>query len=194
MSAKVHHATAKKAKKFGVELVAVENEFEARKDGKTLACHASASVAFEKAIKKLNAPKATAKELLVAAVRKINKPKKAKTARDEDESDEEIEEIEEDEPEEGRSIVKHKYKTAYKARPLKISCSDDLAVQIAKHLKVKDEDGKLRVDGAKLKVFARANGCWDPKYGNLNLGMQRMNVVNRLRAKIRRDKHTVVWA
>lgn len=198
MSSRIHHATAKKARKFGVELVAVWNEFEARKNGQTLACHASASVALEKAIAKLGAKDAAAIKRIATRGMGKRKAKERDTirtrgAKDYNE-DELLGEGELDEPEgEGRSIIKVKYKQAYKARVLKISCSDDLAVQLAKHLKIKDEDGKLRIDGAKLKSFARANGCWDPKYADLNVGMQRMNVINRLRAKIRRDKHVVVW-
>ena len=185
MSSKIHHNTAKKAKKHGLTIKSVENEFEVHgMTGGLLAMHASASVALDRAIAKINdglKPVATPE------------PKKAKPARKpRDEDEDEGDELE-DEPEEGNSVVKHKYKQVYKGRPLKISCSDDLAVQIARHLKVKDEDGKLRIDPVKLQAFARANNVWDPKYSHLNVGMRRMNVVNRLRAKIRRDNHKVVW-
>jgi hypothetical protein len=38
-----------------------------------------------------------------------------------------------------------------------------------------------------------ANGCWDDKYGKLpNVGLVRMNVINRLRAKIRKG-YEVKW-
>ena len=45
----------------------------------------------------------------------------------------------------------------------------------------------------KLAAFAKANGCWDDKYDKLpNPGLIRMNVLNRLRAKIRKG-HKVIW-
>lgn len=48
-------------------------------------------------------------------------------------------------------------------------------------------------DDASLKAFAVANGVWDDKYDALpNPGLRRMNIVNRLRAKIKKQ-HVVVW-
>lgn len=44
----------------------------------------------------------------------------------------------------------------------------------------------------KFKEFALANGCWDGRYAELPAGLQRMNVVNRLRAKLRKG-HSVKW-
>lgn len=50
-------------------------------------------------------------------------------------------------------------------------------------------------DDKQLKKFATANGCWQDKYLELpNNGLRRMNVMNRLRAKIKNDpKYAVVW-
>lgn len=63
--------------------------------------------------------------------------------------------------------------------------SDDIVQQI------KDRCG---MDVTKLKSFATANGVWDDKYASLpNPGLVRMNVVNRLRAKVRKG-HAVVWS
>jgi hypothetical protein len=45
-----------------------------------------------------------------------------------------------------------------------------------------------------LKHFAVNNGVWDDKYASLpNPGLVRMNVINRLRAKVRKTGHKVVW-
>lgn len=61
---------------------------------------------------------------------------------------------------------------------------DDLPLQIKE---------RFGLDAAKLKAFALANGCWDDKYAAMpNVGLQRMNVVNRLRAKVRKG-HKVKW-
>lgn len=44
-----------------------------------------------------------------------------------------------------------------------------------------------------VKAFAVANGCWDDKYDAMpNPGLQRMNVINRLRAKVKKG-YKVVW-
>lgn len=60
---------------------------------------------------------------------------------------------------------------------------DELALRVAKF------------DDAKLNVFAKANDCWHDKYLDLpNNGLRRMNVMNRLRAKLKNDpKYKVVW-
>lgn len=48
-------------------------------------------------------------------------------------------------------------------------------------------------DAAALKQFAINNGVWQDKYQDLpNPGLVRMNVVNRLRAKVKAG-HEVVW-
>jgi hypothetical protein len=46
--------------------------------------------------------------------------------------------------------------------------------------------------GAEFKKFAQANHVWNNKYDRLNPGLQRMNVVNRLRAEIKKG-HQVKW-
>ena len=89
-----------------------------------------------------------------------------------------------------RSIVPKKYKARY--RPFHQTCGDDISTRLAEHVKVRTEDG-IRVDLEKLRRFADANGCWQDKYERLNPGQQRMNVGNRLRAKVAKG-HVVVWA
>lgn len=193
MSSKIHHQTAKRARKHGIELTFVIDGFTASKNGVQLASNASAGVALEQAIAKLAPfPSLASSVKAVCKVRQNTeayaKRSKARKPRDEDDEDDEPEE-----QDEGKSIIKSKYKTKY--RPWKMTCGDDLAQQLSKHLKVKDEDdGKMRVDAAKLKRFALANDCWDPKYAHLNVGMRRLNVANRLRAKIRKDGYKIVWS
>jgi hypothetical protein len=46
--------------------------------------------------------------------------------------------------------------------------------------------------GLQFKQFALANDCWNVKYEQLSPGLQRMNAVNRLRAKVKRG-HKVNW-
>lgn len=62
--------------------------------------------------------------------------------------------------------------------------------------KVPPDDMPERLKGydpAALKAFAVNNGVWDDKYATLpNPGLVRMNVVNRLRAKVRKG-HQIRW-
>ncbi len=50
-------------------------------------------------------------------------------------------------------------------------------------------------DDAELKVFALKNGCWDDAYATLpNNGLRRMGVMNKLRAKLRREpEYEITW-
>lgn len=56
---------------------------------------------------------------------------------------------------------------------------DELSREISEY--VRGLDGQI--DLAKLRRFAEANDCWRAEYEQLNPGMQRMSVGNRLRAK-----------
>jgi hypothetical protein len=104
----------------------------------------------------------------------------------------ESDEAGDDEPKgEGKSIVKRKYKKAY--RPFHNTCGDELTHLIRQHVCHTDDDGEERIDPAKLRAFAIANGCWVDSYSGLNIGQQRMNVGNRLRHKVK-NGHEIVWA
>jgi hypothetical protein len=187
MAIRIHHNTAKKAKKFGIELRVVENEVECWKDGVMLSTAPAGNVALDRAVEKLNG------EAKPGLLGRIFGRKSKTVATDEISDDDGEDEAEvEDEPEsdEGASVVKRKYKTRY--RPFKMTCGDDLAKLISDHVSSEGDDGEVRIDRVKLRRFALVNGVWDPKYAHLNIGMQRMNVANRLRAKVRKG-HEIVW-
>lgn len=203
--ARIHHMTAKQAKKVGITLEIDENEVVASKDGVQLASHMSASVALAEAVKKLGGASDTVAALKEDAAAKapIPTPKRASkatrkevarinemAAEDDEEGDEADLEEGEDDEEEGKEIVKKKYKERY--RPHHMTCGDELARLITEHVSKANEDGDVRIDKAKLRSFAKANDCWVPTYAHLNVGMQRMNIANRLRAKIKKG-HEVVW-
>lgn len=187
---KVHHNTIKRAKKFGIELRVVENEIEAYRNGVMLASGMSGTVVLDKAIAKLDAQ--APKPVKAKAARK---PRRKADEADEGEDEGEVEADEdggEGDEDAGKSIVKRKYKQAY--RPFKHTCGDDLSQLITKHLKVvDDETGEERIDEDRLARFAKANDVWVSDYRNLNVGMRRMNIANRLRAKVRKG-HKIVWA
>lgn len=103
----------------------------------------------------------------------------------------EIDELDAEDEETGtRSIVKSKYKERYK--PTKHRCGDELGDKVTAHVLRENDDGEMRIDVAALRKFSKANGVWVEGYasfksrtGAANTGMMRMNVLNRLRAKIR---------
>jgi len=178
---RIHHATAAKANKLGITLQIEENEIVASKGDKVLASGMSGNVVLEQAIAALGgeAPAPKAKKAKAPAKKKAAKRRAA-------DADEDGDEDGEDEEEGGKSVIKRKYKQRYK--PFKMTCGDDLAGKLRKH--VEDEDGA--VDVAALKRFAKANSIWDDRYNHLNVGMQRMNVGNRLRGLVKK-KMPVQW-
>lgn len=56
-----------------------------------------------------------------------------------------------------------------------------------------EKDGELSLDRAKLKRLAKDHDVWNDRYEQLNPGMARMNVANRLRALIRKDGEISVF-
>lgn len=194
MTIRIHHTQHKQAAKFGVTLVANGTGVTAThaESGTSIKANTAAEalaqvlqsvgVSVKGLVARLKAaPKSPAKS------KKVRKARKPRRSSDEDEDGED----EDEDGEQSRSVVKRKYKTKYK--PFKAKCGDELSLQITKHLTVKDEDGKPCIDQDKLVRFAKANECWDPAYRNVNGGMRRMNVANRLRAKVRKG-YKVVWA
>lgn len=94
---------------------------------------------------------------------------------------------------EGRSIIKSKYRQIY--RPHHNTNGDDLAQQLREYLVTEDQDGEERIDVELLVRFAKANDCWVESYSSLpNTGMMRLNIGNRLRAKVRKDpEYAIKW-
>lgn len=92
----------------------------------------------------------------------------------------------EDEEKETRSIVKPVFRARYK--PHSHTCGDELTGELREYLQVEDKEGNVAIDAAKLKRFAKANGCWVDTYAALNNGQVRMNVGNRIRAKLRKEE------
>lgn len=201
---KIHHNTTKKARKYGIALTVVENEIVASHDGVTLASGMQGNIVLEQAIAKLNGNGAALpaapggkRAKLIQAFRsdedgeiEDNDDGNPGDEEIEDEGDEEIED-DGDEGEQGASIVKAKYKAQY--RPTHYRCGDDLAERITAHVTLTNsETGEDYMDVALLKRFAKANDCWQESYLRLNNGQMRMNVGNRLRAKVKKG-YEVVW-
>ena len=201
---RIHHATLAKAKKFKITLTIEDNEVVATgPKGERLASGLQGNKVLEEAITKLTGKPAKGAVPKKPAVKTLRGTKPAPFVEDEDEDeDEEGGEQETDEIEaeaaddsdadQGRSIVKSKYKQLYK--PHKDKSGDQLSFRINEHVSYEDDEtGEMRVSLDALRRFAEANKCWVETYSRLrsrtggwNAGMARMNVANRLRAKLRK--------
>lgn len=165
----IHHATAKRAEKLGITLeLAEDDSVIAVLNGKVLATGDSA------------------KDVLKDAEAKLANGGDAEDADDEapEGAEEDGDEGEGDEPQFKGSIVKPKYRKQY--APKNDTCGDDIALTLADYLAGEDDGGDKCLDLPKLVRFAKANDCWVDKYAKLNPGQVRMNVGNRLRAKVRK--------
>ena len=187
----VHHTIVKQAAKAGFRIEVGDEDYEVYSGKRVIASGASASMALKAALAKLagGTPAKKTEEASAAkpakAKAETKKPVKPVVEDDEDDDDED------DDEKKSSSIVKSKYKERYK--PTDMTCGDDLSGRLRKHLVVYAADGKTQtIDRQKLIKFAKANGVWDPRYLDLNSGMVRMNVANRLRAKVRKG-HVVLW-
>lgn len=190
---RIHHATTKRAARVGIKLVVEDNEIVALAGNRRLASGLQGNKVLDEAIAKLNG--AVAKPARKRAVDETEEVDDAEAV-DENEEDEEAEEAEEageddEADEDGKSVVKRRYKQAY--RPFRNTCGDDLSGQISNHLKVQGDNGRMYIDEQKLVRFARANGVWRPEYAHLNVGMRRMNLANRLRTRIKKEKYKIAW-
>lgn len=169
---RIHHATAKKAASLGIEITEKGEGFVLTYEGQALA---------------VNDVKAGVAQI-AAWIESDGEGDEPEWV---DSNEDENEEGDEEEENEGKSVVKKKYKKAY--RPFKQKCGDELSKLITTHLTVKDDEtGEMKIDETKLKEFAKLNDCWIDSYAHLNVGMRRMNVRNRLAAKLRHD-HKTVW-
>lgn len=81
-----------------------------------------------------------------------------------------------------------KAKPSPKPKGTIVVSADDLSSEVAALT-----TGPNGFEPERLKKFAVANGVWDDKYDNLNNGLRRMNVVNRLRNKISKQNYKVKW-
>lgn len=211
MAIRVHHTVQKQAAKLGITLTADEFGVTASKDGQS-AHKPNGSLAIAALLGStptadvMNSLKSPSKEFKIAAKKEAKKAK-AKKARKSSKlkcecgstdvsSDgdggfvcETCGETVEGEENNGRSVVKKKYKRAYK--PFKGKCGDTLADKITAHVMFKPEgESKFRTDADKLVRFAKANGVWDPEYKGRNNGLVRMSVRNRLQGKLNRKELT----
>jgi hypothetical protein len=190
MAISIHHTLIKKAAKFNIQLKVEENEVVAYLDGnKYLVAGLPAKAVLEQALAKLENGHAKTQPSTRRGIEQDD-------ASEENEGDEHFDNAEEADTEaeeavESHSIIKSRYKIRY--RPFKMTCGDDLSSQISKHVTFKDpETDEFRIDRDRLRQFADANEVWTASYEWLNSGQMRMNIGNRLRARVRKG-HEVIW-
>lgn len=88
------------------------------------------------------------------------------------------------------NVVPLQYKRQYGAAQ---NCGDEMAQALADHVRVPNEDGKGdHIDLDILAEVATANGVDLSKWAHLNVGMQRMNLSNVLRGKLKRGEKVAV--
>ena len=213
MTVRLHHTQVKQAAKLGVTLTKGDMDVTASRDGQS-ASAPSAGLAIAALLRKLGVSTADVMKAIkpakkVAKIKKVSKAKgklkfrceaeDCKSTKRESDGDggficsECGEDASMDGDDEGKSVVKRKYKTAYK--PNKNTCGDAVTKQVrTEFMTKKDPDTKkLLLDWSKFVRFAKNNDCWTDTYGQLNHGLARMSVVNRLRARINK-KLEIKWA
>lgn len=185
----IHHAVAKKAVRHGIVLTVQGDIIVATSGDSVISSGVNATLVLNEAIAALGAADAPL-NTRSSKSKPARKQHISKVKADEENAGE----ADEEDAGEGKSVIKRKYKQAY--RPFKMTCGDDLAALISAHVCTAEKvDGKTvkRINIPKLMRFAKANDCWVSTYRDLNPGMQRMNIANRLRSKVKHG-HEVVWA
>jgi hypothetical protein len=185
---KIHHNTLKKAKAHNL---AISGPWE-NGDFQVLSLTSSDILATAKDPK-------DALDLALLEIKPVKlKPRKAKskvkaTRPKRRRPDDDMEDGEGDEEDNSKSIVKEKYRQRY--APNKGNCGDDLAKKLRHEFMTRtDEDtGRALLDFNRFVAFAKDNEVWVEGYrrlknrdGSRNDGLIRMNVANRLRAKVRK--------
>jgi hypothetical protein len=190
--ATIHHNTAKRAAAHQVVLTMVDGLCVASQGDVVLASHADPKIALDRALDGGDDSAEQAEVEVEQAEAEVEQVEQAEQA--EVEVEVEVEQAEHQPGDEyigkSASVVRNSYKLKY--QPHGATCGDDLAYRLREDLKTIGDDGEERIDLERLLAFAIANDCWVSTYARLNPGMQRMNVVNRLRAKVRKG-HEVVW-
>lgn len=193
---KVHHMTLKLADSHGLRIVTNGDLHEVRtQNGDHLvADHADAKIALQQAI------------ALIEAYGEENDVEEfddmlsawcedqADTDIDTENDDADTENDDDDAETATKSIVKRKYRDAYK--PHQNTCGDAFVKLIDAATKTEQLTGKsgklkMKLDTGKLVYLAKLNDVWKPGYRSLNNGQMRMTVGLKLRKLFAAD--TIKW-
>jgi len=190
--AKLHHMITKQARKLGVSIalnnddtMTFTHDFSgfsvSGTDGKALMAQ------IQNHIKSQVSTPATAPKAKKAAPKaKSKKARKAATVNGDPEATKKTLKT-------GRSgVMVLKYHTEYMNKGGGSGDDLDVALREAVLKPVKDAKNKFALDWNALEDIADRHDVWNPSYKDLNPGMARMNVSNRLRAMLRHGEKVVI--
>lgn len=149
---KLHHATAKRAARLGVEIIEIPGEGDELVTFRAIRDDGAESAIFESAPKLLDAVEADTAEFEKAPDVRRNKS----------------------------GVMVMSYHIRYTRNGG--GCGDDLDMAL-RDLLVNEEGTNLQL----LREIADRHEVWVAKWSGLNPGMQRMNLANRLRARLRNE-------
>lgn len=186
---RIHHNTVKKAAKYGVHFMELN-------DGSVCAVHnhirlcaaKTAALALEMAIGMIEPGKTAAQAndapVTPAPTRPKSAPKPATKSpvKPVSKSAQEPQDPSAT-PARTKSIVKPEYVTKYRANGM--TCGDTLSLELKRAF---GETKKGEFDWGAFIAFAKANGAWNDRYLGLNNGSMRMTVSNNLRQKLKRGE------
>ena len=166
-------------KAHGLSLVEVSDRVEVRKGAKVISFDKDRDKAVTKALERLEAekPLQTAKPVVIAPKENGGASQEKGTPTRDTVTGCEAGAPPPDKIIKG-SVVKSKYRERYKATGY--NCGDLIAGELQAYV-CKLVGNRMQVDPAKLKEVAVANEVWNDRYTNLNMGLQRMTIGNRLR-------------
>lgn len=106
-------------------------------------------------------------------------------------------ETDEDEEESSGSskcgVMAKNYHDEYSSNPHGPGCGDSVDIEMRNAIMVLFEGDKTpRVDRAELRKIGEDCGLWKPSWEGLNVGMQRMNLANRIRGLLRNNPEVKV--
>lgn len=178
-------ALAERAKSAGLELVTVGDRVEARRGKKVIAFHTTKDKAIAKALERLEEDRLRKVDPRPEDREPVIKKRATPILLTPPTPPPVVEILEPAQPPATFKVIKgsiipKKYVDRYKKTGM--SCGDILAEEIRLFIMVIDH-GRPHIDSTKLRQLADDNGVWQDRYASLNLGMQRMNIGNRIRAK-----------
>lgn len=94
-------------------------------------------------------------------------------------------------PESGKcGVMNSSYHKRYSSNPHGPGNGDGLDIALRDAF-VRKIDGKVKVDVLALKATGEACRLWNPSWEALNPGLQRMNLANRIRARLRNSPNSI---
>jgi hypothetical protein len=166
------HAQLTQIRQHGLLLVEKGSHVEVHQRGKVLSFDTDSSRAVKKALEKIEEKRL--RELKDDTEPVLKFPTKG--------SYEDHDQLKGDElPKVKKSVVKDKYRQKYKANGY--HCGDEIAEELRLYV-CQMVGNRLAVIAEKLREVAEKNLVWETRYEALNMGLRRMAIGNKLRARL----------